>query len=256
MTAIDVRFIDGLEIPPTGGVETHLAAHPAFAAAWALVKAPAPLATLTPLFTGESDELAAEIQDLTDAARTTGAEPPDLLRWFWLECPDDLVHVLLPLVEALPFVEWAGPRPLVVPASRRDGNVSWGTNPEAQHAFQIRRAPQGVDAIHAWRIEGGTGAGVTIADVEAGWNLDHEELLTARITRHSVFGDPSEVLRQHGTFVAGVLVAADNGVGVVGIAPCCPPRTRDQPPLRNPRQPGRGDHGRGSRGRPWRRRPD
>lgn len=175
-----------------------------------------PTATLNSLFAGPGGLSAEAITDLADAARMSGSEPPDLLRWLTIECPDDLIEELLPVLQQLRLVDWVEPRPVSVPASR-DGVVSWGTNPKAVGSPAIYGSPFGVDTLHAWRVDGGTGLGVTVADVERGWFLGHEDLLTAKITKYSVFSEASP--GTHGTCVAGVLVGADNGVGIVGICP-------------------------------------
>ena len=73
-----------------------------------------------------------------------------------------------------------------------------------------------MDAIYAWQVAGGAGDGIRVADIEGGWRLDHDELVSARIRRLSVFG--SETI-DHGTAVAGIVVGADNGVGTIGIVP-------------------------------------
>ncbi|MDB4963359.1 MAG: putative serine protease [Myxococcales bacterium] len=79
-------------------------------------------------------------------------------------------------------------------------------------------APHGIDAPAAWR-RGHRGAGVWFADIEGGWNADHEDLPGDRITHAGglVFHDPA--WRAHGTAVLGEVVGRDNGKGVVGIAP-------------------------------------
>jgi subtilisin family serine protease len=79
-------------------------------------------------------------------------------------------------------------------------------------------APHGIDAPAAWR-RGLRGAGVWFADVEGGWNGNHEDLPGDRIEH--VVGKPIRDVawRQHGTAVLGEIVGRDNGKGVVGIAP-------------------------------------
>jgi subtilisin family serine protease len=79
-------------------------------------------------------------------------------------------------------------------------------------------APHGIDAPAAWR-RGYRGGGVWFADVEGGWNADHEDLPGDRI-KH-VAGQPirDPSWRAHGTAVLGEIVGRDNGKGVVGIAP-------------------------------------
>ena len=79
-------------------------------------------------------------------------------------------------------------------------------------------APHGIDAPAAWR-RGYRGAGVWFADIEGGWNTDHEDLPGDRIIHVAgeQIRDPS--WRAHGTAVLGEVVGKDNGRGVVGIAP-------------------------------------
>jgi serine protease len=79
-------------------------------------------------------------------------------------------------------------------------------------------APHGIDAPAAWR-RGHRGGGVWFADVEGGWNADHEDLPGDRIEH--VAGQPirDPSWRAHGTAVLGEVVGRDNGKGVVGIAP-------------------------------------
>jgi hypothetical protein len=79
-------------------------------------------------------------------------------------------------------------------------------------------APQGIDAPAAWR-KGERGRGEWFADIEGGWNAEHEDLPGQRM-KH-VFGTPvrDASWRAHGTAVLGEVVGTDNGKGVVGIAP-------------------------------------
>ncbi|MCB9564252.1 MAG: S8 family serine peptidase [Kofleriaceae bacterium] len=83
----------------------------------------------------------------------------------------------------------------------------------------LAAAPGGIDAAAAWPRPGGRGEGVWFADIEGGWNRDHEDLPGDRI--HHVAGravaDPA--WQAHGTAVLGEVVGRDNGIGVVGIAP-------------------------------------
>ena len=212
MTAfVDVRLIDGLILPYVAGAESALAdvdLDPAFAAAWQGLLAAFPGLSLQPLFDGLPIPV---LVDLVDAARTSGEEPPDPFAWFTLPCDDSIVEALVPALQALPFIGLASRRPAVVVAG-----ISYGTNTEFDFTLQIRPTPDGVDAIHAWQVPGGTGSGVPLADIESGWDLGHQELLVAKIRKASVFGS-AEV--DHGTAVAGILVASDNGVGIVGIVP-------------------------------------
>jgi subtilisin family serine protease len=97
--------------------------------------------------------------------------------------------------------------------------------------FRVLAAPSGDPYSHLQRFAAriqlaaahrlATGRGVTVAVVDTGLELEHPEL-AGRVVRASDFvghggGFTSDV---HGTAVAGVLAArADNGVGIVGVAP-------------------------------------
>jgi subtilisin family serine protease len=79
-------------------------------------------------------------------------------------------------------------------------------------------APHGIDAPAAWR-RGARGQGVWFADVEGGWNPQHEDLPGDRIELVGGRMNPDPDWRAHGTAVLGEVVGADNARGVVGIAP-------------------------------------
>ncbi len=82
----------------------------------------------------------------------------------------------------------------------------------------LRQAPEGIDRAAASRVRGGLGARVRVVDIEYSWNLEHEDLTGSRPvfvangTPHDPFNSTN-----HGTAVAGELVAGDNGFGVTGI---------------------------------------
>ena len=209
-TFIDIQLIEGLGLEYVAGAEIGLLdLDPIFDNAWQAFVAAFPGQTLTPRFDNIPFE---QLRDLVDGIRVSGGEPPNPFLWFKLSCDDSVVDTVLAAVQGLPFVNFAERRLPCVPA----GTVSWGTNPDAVLTFQIQPAPFGVDAIYAWQVAGGAGDGARIADIEGGWRLDHEELVTARIREISVFGSSAV---DHGTAVAGIVVGADNGVGTIGIVP-------------------------------------
>jgi serine protease len=80
----------------------------------------------------------------------------------------------------------------------------------------LNAAPQGIDAYAAWRCPGGDGSRVSFVDLERGWALPHEDL--PPIADISGAGAAYADLG-HGTRVLGVVLAADNTTGIVGIAP-------------------------------------
>ncbi|MFH1356390.1 MAG: S8 family serine peptidase, partial [bacterium] len=86
---------------------------------------------------------------------------------------------------------------------------------ESMQGYLFSTASNGIDASYAWTIPGGTGADVSIIDLENGWNLNHEDLPLGI----SLLYGTNSTDNDHGTSVAGVLVAIDDGNGVTGIVP-------------------------------------
>jgi hypothetical protein len=75
-----------------------------------------------------------------------------------------------------------------------------------------------VAAAHQWSL----GAGVTVAVVDTGIDLQHPDLAgRVRASRNFVDADAAQFLRdRHGTEIAGVIAAiGNNGRGIVGVAP-------------------------------------
>ena len=97
------------------------------------------------------------------------------------------------------------------------------SGPKELEAFQgyLDPAPIGMDVRFAWTLEGGRGENVRIVDIEYDWNLQHSDL-TAALSNLLVYVQGTDPLPQfnvdHGTAVLGELIAADDGVGVTGIA--------------------------------------
>lgn len=73
----------------------------------------------------------------------------------------------------------------------------------------------GLDAEYAWSI-GITGQGVTLADVEGDWFVNHEDLIGQNAQIAQKCGRPTHT--QHGTRTIGVIYATNNSFGVTGMA--------------------------------------
>lgn len=65
--------------------------------------------------------------------------------------------------------------------------------------------------------DGAPGELVTVADVEYGWESDHEDF--AGVPAAAAWGQDRQLYAFHGTSVLGQLVGVDNGFGVVGAVP-------------------------------------
>jgi len=212
---VDVALVDAVRLPYVSGAQSALGdVADFFAAAWDALAAAFPGITLEPLFDSlPVEEIAAMA---AAAAERSGEDPPDLFAWFTIPVEDEsLADALAVAAVELPFVATASRR---VPVALC-GVPLWGSSTQGARELQVLPPPRGVDAVWAWHVPGGTAPGVRIADLEHGWDLAHEELRGSRVTPVSVFGTVfGEEGRRHGTAVAGVVVGADDGVGVVGIA--------------------------------------
>jgi subtilisin family serine protease len=76
-----------------------------------------------------------------------------------------------------------------------------------------------VDAEYVWANSSYTGAGIKVAILDSGGDSDHPDLTWAGGA--AIVGRNWDDKNGHGTHVAGIIGADDNGVGVVGIAPGC-----------------------------------
>ncbi len=88
--------------------------------------------------------------------------------------------------------------------------------------FGLQWALQAIDAPGAWDA-GVTGAGVRVAVLDTGVDYNHPDLLgqvNLDLSISFVEGEPDVMDHHfHGTHVSGIIAAADNEVGVIGVAP-------------------------------------
>jgi thermitase len=119
-----------------------------------------------------------------------------------------------------PDVLWAEPDRRRHAAADPMAGLLWGLSNTGQSVWGSRGTPDAdIDAPEAWTVT--RGAGVSVAVVDTGADLGHPDL-TARLQPGYDFVDndsnPTDA-NGHGTHVAGTIAAADNGSGVVGVAP-------------------------------------
>ena len=112
-------------------------------------------------------------------------------------------------LEKLDGVELARPVSLPVPPPVPNYQPNQG------YLKPASSTPTGINAEYAWTKTGGTGAGITVCDIEGGWTYNHVDLtklVGSQINTNCALSDTD-----HGTAVAGELIANDNGWGVKGI---------------------------------------
>ena len=97
-----------------------------------------------------------------------------------------------------------------------------GVSMQPTFAFQQQEIPWGVRAVHAdsvWPVT--RGAGVNVAIIDTGIDITHPDLAAAYAGGFNTFDSAKQPLDDygHGTHVAGIIAAADNAFGTVGVAP-------------------------------------
>lgn len=228
-----VKFHDYVELPYEDGVEREIINRKI--GPWEMLEEEFPGITLTRLYTSLEPE---EIMKLINRATQNDRDykPPNFLTYFAIDCPpgtdpNKLVKLLSEWQAVQDVYLEAGPTP---PPQL----VNAANDPRSSNQGYLDAAADGIDAEFAW-TNGGTGTlganGVNIQfiDMEQGWMLNHADLNAAGITlisgvnRNIVF--PNGVsTRRHGTSVLGEVLAVDNTIGCVGIAPSATGRVISQ----------------------------
>ena len=147
-------------------------------------------------------------------------------RYHSVSAPDERIDGLITSLQTNPAVESVYVKPPAEPPMVRPREAAPASSEMPARAatpdFTGRQdylgaAPVGIDAKYAWNLPGGRGTGVRIIDCEWAWNFDHEDL--ADHCSGNVVGIAQTSDDDHGTSVAGVLIANDNNIGAIGVAP-------------------------------------
>jgi len=91
--------------------------------------------------------------------------------------------------------------------------------------YQLKQTvPYGIDLVHArdvWFVTRGASESVNVAILDTGIDYHHPELMAAFRGGYNAIDNSDNVFddNHHGTHVAGTIAAADNNIGVVGVAP-------------------------------------
>jgi len=110
------------------------------------------------------------------------------------------------------------------------GNKGGGGKPGGSTSQPAQATPWGVARVHA-PLAGNTGAGIKVAIIDTGIDLDHPDLVVREKVDYTGSRKGADDENGHGTHVAGTVAALNNAIGVVGCAPdayLCAVRTLDR----------------------------
>ncbi len=162
-----------------------------------------------------------EIQSRGEA--NTGKPVYNLNNIYRLRIPKGLdVWAISRELEALPGIILARPVPKPAPLPTPPDYASCTGDTCQGYLRSASSTPTGIDADYAWTQTGGDGTGVTVCDLEYGWNYNHADLtkaLGSQINPNPIFYPlpPPPPDTCHGTAVIGELVSDNNGWGTIGI---------------------------------------
>jgi hypothetical protein len=129
---------------------------------------------------------------------------------------------LIDQLNSMGIVEIAYPEPKAEPAAITPPHVPSDIAPVTPDLSggqgYLNAAPTGVNAKYAWTKTGGKGAGITVADIEGGWQIGHEDLDIHNADLLSGTNSATPAWREHGTAVLGEIIGTKNGYGISGIA--------------------------------------
>ena len=159
-----------------------------------------------------------EIQAKGEA--NTGKPVYNLNNIYRLRIPKGLdVWAISRELEALPGIILARPVPKPMPLPTPPNYALCSGDTCQGYLRPASSTPKGIDADYAWTQTGGNGAGVTVCDLEYGWNYNHADIIKAagsQINPNPIFY-PVNADTNHGTAVIGELVSDNNGWGTTGI---------------------------------------
>ncbi|GAB3259620.1 hypothetical protein GCM10027347_23390 [Larkinella harenae] len=209
-----VKFGSAVRLPYEDGAEKALLAQKK--GLWSDLQKKFPGVTLRKIFDSETEKC---YRDLIESARLEKpAQPvPDFFNYFYIDVPEKADRqALMKSVRAWQEVVTVYEEGIWVPADPNPRD----SNPYSVEQRYLDAAPLGIDARFTQRLANGDGSGIQIAHVDSGWLLAHEDLngTGSRIFRIPRTGT-SDQQQWHGTATMGVLAAADNSKGGIGIVP-------------------------------------
>lgn len=155
------------------------------------------------------------IADRRTASARAGRRMPDLTQYFHIEVDNGNMERVLTLFRTHPQIEHVA----LLPDKLAQASAE-STTPDFSAYQEYLFDVSGPHINRAWDYPGGRGEGITVAVLDAHCNRNHEDLVDRLADDAVVIGGipgglPGAI--DHGTAVAGLLVAGNNGFGITGI---------------------------------------
>jgi len=213
---IVIKFRPGTQLPYLHGAESVLVLQEA--QEWEKLAAQYPGLTLSPYFSTLGESTLNTLRQPTPQAEGAPV-PPNFALYYAIEYPDGTESEQI----AKKIAQWSNVETAYVEAGPVPPPLSPQNNPlNIKQAYQ-NAAPDGIDARWTWAKADGSAVG--FVDMERGWTLNHEDLVAANIT---IISGVNMDYQGHGTAVLGEVVAVDNTIGCMGIAPIANTRVVSQ----------------------------
>jgi serine protease len=167
---------------------------------------------------------ASSVQASSQAAQSESV----LSRYFVAQLPESTDYAAaqqtLDAITALQFIDTAYMEPIYKPASTTPDysplQTYLGLPNSVDNGIGVDcDAPDPFKCAWEWDSDGGMGLGVNVYDIEQGWQIGHEDLAISNSNLVDSANSSQQDWVDHGTAVLGVIGAANNGLGVNGIAP-------------------------------------
>jgi subtilisin family serine protease len=184
---------------------------------------------MLPLYFDNDNQTKRLIADIEPDARD---DTTDLANYYYIPAPEERVDELVTQLNDQDEVEVAYVKPraelpleriILENRSERSNlplflpdQLSDTTPHFINRQIYLNPAPEGVDAYYAWKVPGGTGNGIRIIDLEAGWNFNHQDL---KENQGGVISGINWEYDYHGTSVIGIISGDKNSFGITGISP-------------------------------------
>ncbi|MEI4803996.1 S8 family serine peptidase [Bacillus sp. FJAT-51639] len=216
---IIVKFKNEINLPYEDGIEKRIK-HEKNDIVLEKIFSEFPDLTLTRLFTSVSPD---EIQSINKRAKTdNNTSSSNLLNYYVIQVSKHVqAEVLVEKLKQSALIEdvYIREPENVTPPEVQMPNLFLNPydDPRFENQGYLKEAPYGINASYAWGIKGGDGKGITFADMEYGWLLNHEDLEKHNI--ELISGRNTDAHAGHGTSVLGIVSAEDNQIGNIGIAP-------------------------------------